>query len=37
VRGGRARGGRRLLLCGHLDTVGLVGIPDGLTPQPGIG
>src|SRR5215472_173078 len=33
VRGGRARGGRRLLLCGHLDTVGLTGIPSGLTPR----
>jgi acetylornithine deacetylase len=33
VRGGRARGGRRLLLCGHLDTVGLAGSPDGLTPR----
>jgi len=33
VRGGRARSGRRLLLCGHLDTVGLAGTPDGLTPR----
>jgi acetylornithine deacetylase len=33
VRGGRARDGRRLLLCGHLDTVGLAGNPDGLTPR----
>ena len=33
VRGGRDHGGRRLLLCGHLDTVGLAGIPDGLTPR----
>jgi len=33
MRGGRYRGGRRLLLCGHLDTVGLAGIPDGLTPR----
>jgi acetylornithine deacetylase len=33
VRGGRARGGRRLLLCGHLDTVGLAGNPGGLTPR----
>ena len=32
VRGGRDRG-RRLLLCGHLDTVGLAGTPDGLTPR----
>jgi acetylornithine deacetylase len=33
VRGGRACGGRRLLLCGHLDTVGLAGSHDGLTPR----
>jgi acetylornithine deacetylase len=33
LRGGRDRGGRRLLLCGHLDTVGLAGNPDGLTPR----
>jgi acetylornithine deacetylase len=33
VRGGRGHGGRRLLLCGHLDTVGLAGTPDGLTPR----
>jgi acetylornithine deacetylase len=33
VRGGRDHGGRRLLLCGHLDTVGLAGSPDGLTPR----
>jgi acetylornithine deacetylase len=33
VRGGRGRGGRRLLLCGHLDTVSLAGNPDGLTPR----
>ena len=34
VRGGRDRDrGRRLLLCGHLDTVGLAGTPDGLTPR----
>jgi len=33
IRGGRDRGGRRLLLCGHLDTVGLAGHPDGLTPR----
>ena len=32
LRGGRGRG-RRLLLCGHLDTVGLAGHPDGLTPR----
>ena len=29
---GRDRG-RRLLLCGHLDTVGLACTPDGLTPR----
>jgi acetylornithine deacetylase len=34
VRGGRGRDrGRRLLLCGHLDTVGLAGTPEGLTPR----
>jgi acetylornithine deacetylase/succinyl-diaminopimelate desuccinylase-like protein len=33
LRGGRDHGGRRLLLCGHLDTVGLAGHPDGLTPR----
>lgn len=33
LRGGRDHGGRRLLLCGHLDTVGLAGNPDGLTPR----
>jgi acetylornithine deacetylase len=33
LRGGRDRGGRRLLLCGHLDTVGLAGSRDGLTPR----
>jgi acetylornithine deacetylase len=33
VRGGRDCGGRRLLLCGHLDTVGLAGNPDGLVPR----
>ena len=33
LRGGRDKGGRRLLLCGHLDTVGLAGTPDGLTPR----
>jgi acetylornithine deacetylase len=32
LRGGRGRG-RRLLLCGHLDTVGLAGHPDGLAPR----
>jgi hypothetical protein len=33
VRGGRDHGGRRLLLCGHLDTVSLAGALDGLTPR----
>ena len=33
LRGGRDHGGRRLLLCGHLDTVSLAGTPDGLTPR----
>jgi acetylornithine deacetylase len=33
VRGGRDHGDRRLLLCGHLDTVGLAGAHDGLTPR----
>ncbi len=33
VRGGRATGGRRLLLCGHLDTVGLAGMDAPLTPR----
>jgi acetylornithine deacetylase len=33
VRGGRDHGGRRLLLCGHLDTVSLAGILDGLRPR----
>jgi len=33
LRGGRNTGGRRLLLCGHLDTVGLAGTPDALTPR----
>ncbi|HEY1347590.1 MAG TPA: M20/M25/M40 family metallo-hydrolase [Streptosporangiaceae bacterium] len=33
VRGGHDHGGRRLLLCGHLDTVGLAGTRDGLTPR----
>jgi acetylornithine deacetylase len=31
--GGRNTGGRRLLLCGHLDTVGLAGARDALTPR----
>lgn len=33
VRGGRATGGRRLMLCGHLDTVGLAGMDAPLTPR----
>ena len=38
VRGGHGpgdhgRGGRRLLLCGHLDTVSLAGARDGLVPR----
>ncbi len=33
VRGGSASGGRRLLLCGHLDTVGLAGVRDALIPR----
>jgi acetylornithine deacetylase len=33
VRGGRADGGRRLLLCGHLDTVGHAGLPGPLVPR----
>ncbi|MDN5896231.1 MAG: M20/M25/M40 family metallo-hydrolase [Nocardioides sp.] len=33
VRGGHATGGRRLMLCGHLDTVGLAGMDDPLTPR----
>lgn len=33
LRGGRDTGGRRLLLCGHLDTVGLAGTRDALTPR----
>src|SRR6516162_5618257 len=33
LRGGRNTGGRRLLLCGHLDTVGLAGTRDALTPR----
>jgi acetylornithine deacetylase len=34
VRGGRAAGGApTLLLCGHLDTVGLGGMADPLTPR----
>ena len=33
LRGGHDKGGRRLLLCGHLDTVSLAGSPDGLTAR----
>jgi acetylornithine deacetylase len=33
LRGGRNTGGRRLMLCGHLDTVGLAGTRDALTPR----
>jgi len=33
LRGGHNTGGRRLLLCGHLDTVGLGGTRDALTPR----
>lgn len=33
VRGGRADGGRTLLLCGHLDTVALSGMADPLEPR----
>jgi acetylornithine deacetylase len=33
VRGGRAARGRRLMLCGHLDTVGLAGTDAPLTPR----
>lgn len=33
LRGGRDAGGRRLLLCGHLDTVSLTGARDALTPR----
>ena len=33
LRGGRNTGGRRLLLCGHLDTVGRAGNRDGLIPR----
>jgi acetylornithine deacetylase len=32
VRGGGARGGQTLLLCAHLDTVGLGGVADPLSP-----
>jgi acetylornithine deacetylase len=33
LRGGQNTGGRRLLLSGHLDTVGLAGTRDALTPR----
>lgn len=33
LRGGAADGGRRLMLCGHLDTVGLAGSRDGVVPR----
>jgi acetylornithine deacetylase len=33
VRGGRGSGGRRLLLCGHLDTVGLADVIDPLSSR----
>jgi acetylornithine deacetylase len=33
VRGGRAEGGGRLLLCGHLDTVGHGGVSEPLVPR----
>lgn len=33
LRGGNDTGGWRLLLCGHLDTVGLAGTQDPLTPR----
>ena len=33
LRGGLDAGGRRLMLCGHLDTVGLAGNHDALTPR----
>ena len=33
LRGGNDTGGCRLLLCGHLDTVGLAGTQDPLTPR----
>jgi len=33
LRGGRNTGGRRLLLCGHLDTVGLADTRDALMPR----
>lgn len=33
VRGGAARGGATLLLCGHLDTVGVGGMAEPFTPR----
>lgn len=33
MSGGRDAGGRRLLLCGHLDTVGLADMDDPLAPR----
>jgi len=33
VRSGHSGGGQTLLLCGHLDTVGLGGVSDPLTPR----
>jgi acetylornithine deacetylase len=33
VHGGRGQGGRRLLLCGHLDTVGHAGMTEPLVPR----
>ena len=33
LRGGRDKGSRRLLLCGHLDTVGLADTSDAFTPR----
>ncbi|MGD0376102.1 MAG: M20/M25/M40 family metallo-hydrolase [Streptosporangiaceae bacterium] len=33
IRGGRGQGGRRLMLCGHLDTVGHGSMADWLTPK----
>lgn len=33
VRGGRAAGGRTLMLCGHLDVVGVAGMETPFTPR----